>query len=243
MHSPLLLHSFALQHTALEPRYLPTPMANLRRRYFSDVNPDISASDISPQKAQGEYQSIFLLPISLSTVLSTQPVDLEKDRSFVDFNWLKLRSICIFLHVLLVLLHAAMFVVWRYHFEHRFVVPLSRSGITSSVLVAVSQLFALVCARLLCNKMLSEPGQVYTVVLVVITQKLATQGMLLKPQTLTATHDESVAWSGLGSALLVLLKQTRIPASVLGTLLIAIYLIGISVLHISTPSLFNLQVF
>jgi hypothetical protein len=91
--------------------------------------------------------------------------------------------------------------------------------------------------------MLSEPGQVYAVGLVVITQKLATQGMLLKPQTLTATHDESVAWSGLGSALLVLLKQTRIPASVVGTLLIAIYLIGISVLHISTPSLFNLQVF
>jgi hypothetical protein len=80
-------------------------------------------------------------------------------------------------------------------------------------------------------------------VLVVITQQLAIQGAYLKHQTLTATHDETTAWTGLGSALLMLWRQTHITASVFGTLLVAIYLIGILVFHISTPSLFNLQFF
>jgi hypothetical protein len=80
-------------------------------------------------------------------------------------------------------------------------------------------------------------------VLIGVTQQLAIRGVVLKHQKLTATHDEIAAWTGLGSALLVLWRQTRIAASVVGTLSVTIYLIGISVLHISTPSLFNLQVF
>jgi hypothetical protein len=80
-------------------------------------------------------------------------------------------------------------------------------------------------------------------VLVVITQQLAIRGILHTHQTLTATHDESTAWNGLGSALLALWRQTRIAATVIGILLITAYLIGISVLHISTPTIFNLQVF
>jgi hypothetical protein len=79
--------------------------------------------------------------------------------------------------------------------------------------------------------------------MVVIMQQLTTRGILVKRQMLTTTHDECTAWTGLGSALLVLWRQTHIAASVVGTLLIAIYLIGISVLHVSTPSLFSLEVF
>jgi hypothetical protein len=85
--------------------------------------------------------------------------------------------------------------------------------------------------------------QTYTVVLVVTTQKVAIHGILLRYQTLTATHDESTAWIGIGSVLLILWKQTRIVASVVGPSLVAIDLVAISVLHISTPSIFNLQVF
>lgn len=85
--------------------------------------------------------------------------------------------------------------------------------------------------------------QIYTVTLVVLTQQLAMHGILIKYQMLTATHDEATAWAGLGSALLVLWRQTHIAASVVGTLTVAIYLLGITILHISTPSLFNLQAF
>ena len=88
-----------------------------------------------------------------------------------------------------------------------------------------------------------EFWEIYSVVLVVVTQQLAIQGVLIKHQTLTAAHDESTAWTGLGSALLVLWKQTHVAASVVGTISITIYLVGISVLHVSTPSLFSLQIF
>jgi hypothetical protein len=85
--------------------------------------------------------------------------------------------------------------------------------------------------------------QIYTVVLVLVTQQLTIQGICLKQQMLTATHDELAAWTGLGSALSVLWRQTHIAASAVGTLSIATYLIGISILHISTPSLLNFQAF
>ena len=74
-------------------------------------------------------------------------------------------------------------------------------------------------------------------------QRLATENLLLACQMLTATHDESTAWSSLGSALLVLFKQTRLAASVVDVLFVTIDLIGIATLHILTLSLFNLQVF
>jgi hypothetical protein len=89
------------------------------------------------------------------------------------------------------------------------------------------------------------PGleQVYTLLLVLVTQQLSVQGIFLKRQTITATHDEMTAWSGLGTALTVLWRQTQFTASVIGTLLIVIYFIGMSILHVSTPSLFNFQPF
>ncbi|KIM72760.1 hypothetical protein PILCRDRAFT_15822 [Piloderma croceum F 1598] len=154
--------------------------------------------------------------------------DSHKDKlSFRGSNLLTLRVICIWLHILLVLLHLALLIAWTHHFEHGVVVSPSRSTTISTTIIVASQFFI----------------STYTVLLVVTTQRLALYGILLRRQTLTATHDESTAWVGLGSALLVLWKQTHIAASVVGTSLITIYLVGISVLHISTPSLFTLQVF
>jgi len=133
---------------------------------------------------------------------------------------------CILLHVVVVLLHVMLFVVWWYRLEHKVVVS-SNSSAVSSAIVAISQFCALV----------------FTTALVIVTQQLAHRDILLQRQTLTASHDQSTAWMGLGSALLVVWRQFRIPASVFGTLLVSVYLIGIAILHISTPSLFNLQIF
>lgn len=74
-----------------------------------------------------------LLQISLSTICF--PAERGKDLT----SPLNLRSICVFLHILLVLLHVLMFVIWWYRFEHKLVVPLSKSGITSSAIVVISQ--------------------------------------------------------------------------------------------------------
>jgi len=147
----------------------------------------------------------------VSTRQSSQDLDDQeagtKATSFRSFKSLELHSMCVYLHLLPVLIHSILFVVRSRQFEHRVIVSLSRSGNISSFIVITSQLLA----------------TIYTIVMVAVIQQLTTRGMLLKHQTLTATHDESTAWVGLGSALLVLWRQTRIAASVMGTLSVAIY--------------------
>jgi hypothetical protein len=83
--------------------------------------------------------------------------------------------------------------------------------------------------------------QVYSTALVVVTQQLSLRHNLSLRQTLTAIHDKSTAWDGLGSALLNLWKQTSLAASIWGTTSVVFYLMGTSILHVSTPALFHLE--
>ena len=75
------------------------------------------------------------------------------------------------------------------------------------------------------------------------TQQLVVRRDLGMRRTLTAIHDSDIAWSGLGSSLLTLWRQISLPADVKGILVAVVYLIGIAVLHITTPSLFVLEAF
>ena len=75
------------------------------------------------------------------------------------------------------------------------------------------------------------------------TQELALQRELHMPQTLTAIHDKSVAWFGLGSALYSLWRQRAVSAALWGVFAVAAYLAAISALHFSIPALFSLQPF
>ena len=61
--------------------------------------------------------------------------------------------------------------------------------------------------------------------------------------TLTAVHDNILAWAGLGSALATLFNQVSVPASVLGTLSIVVYLGCISALHVSIPAIISVDAF
>lgn len=63
------------------------------------------------------------------------------------------------------------------------------------------------------------------------------QSDMLRRQTLTATHDKSTAWSGLGSAIMSFSRHSsaRHP-----TRPIAAYLICIAVFHISAAGLFRI---
>ncbi|KAI0929930.1 hypothetical protein AcV5_006768 [Taiwanofungus camphoratus] len=79
--------------------------------------------------------------------------------------------------------------------------------------------------------------------MVVLTQRLAMRSMLRNRQTLTAAHDISNAWNGLGSAFLSLWRQTYLAACAVGIAEVTLYLVCISVLHISTPSLFSMETF
>ncbi|KAG1801312.1 hypothetical protein EV424DRAFT_1586047 [Suillus variegatus] len=84
---------------------------------------------------------------------------------------------------------------------------------------------------------------VYTAVLLFLTQRLAISRTLVHRVKLTAVHDISSAWAGLGSALSSVWRQTAIPASWWTTSAVAAYLASITVLHVTSSTLLQLQTF
>lgn len=73
--------------------------------------------------------------------------------------------------------------------------------------------------------------------MVFTTQQLAMKIQLSKHQYLTTTHDISLAWAGLGAALMSLRGQWRLRVSLWQVLTIVIYLTCIALLHVSIPTL------
>ncbi|KAH7922495.1 hypothetical protein BV22DRAFT_655249 [Leucogyrophana mollusca] len=139
-----------------------------------------------------------------------------------------LPNICYALHLLLIGIHICLLGLWTRHIEHRITVPIgAKSNVVSVGLTVVLQTFFT----------LYQAGMVAT------TQQLALQRNLLRHQTLTATHDNSGAWSGLGAALISLWRQIKIPAAVWGVLFVTLYLVCIAVLHVTSSSIMNLEVF
>ena len=51
------------------------------------------------------------------------------------------------------------------------------------------------------------------------------------------------AWTGLGAAILTLWRQAKSPSYVIGLIQVTLYLVSVSSLHITTPSLFSVQSF
>ncbi|KAJ7195762.1 hypothetical protein GGX14DRAFT_700655 [Mycena pura] len=138
-----------------------------------------------------------------------------------------LPTLCVVLHLVLVALHIMLLVVCISHLEHLVVFPLDWQSLISPAISGIMTTFA----------------SIYCSALVLISQTLAMRHRLHKSQTLTATHDNSIAWSGIGSALLILWKQRVVPASALGTLSVFLYLLNIAVIHISSPAMLLLQSF
>lgn len=84
--------------------------------------------------------------------------------------------------------------------------------------------------------------KIVVALLVFVTQNLALRAIPAKAQTVTASPDEYRAWSGVGSALVTTWDQVHLPSSVVGAISVALYLVCVSILHISTSSMFNLEV-
>lgn len=75
------------------------------------------------------------------------------------------------------------------------------------------------------------------------TQQLSLRNELVKYQTLTATHDKTSSWSGLGTAAIGLWHQIYIPSAIWGSLSITAYLALIAVMQNTTPALLYLEIF
>ncbi|KAJ7859234.1 hypothetical protein B0H13DRAFT_1901544 [Mycena leptocephala] len=138
---------------------------------------------------------------------------------------LRILSLCC--HLTLVVIHLALIPVWVKKLENRVVFTLNYQSIVSFLITAVTQTF----------------GTVYLAVLVLVTQKLSVRHSLVTAQPLTATHDSTAAWAGIGAASLHLWHQKAVRASIIGILSVFLYLGTVLVLHISTPALFSLETF
>jgi hypothetical protein len=90
---------------------------------------------------------------------------------------------------------------------------------------------------------MTDTEQIYLAVLVLVTQKLSMRCSLITTQPLTATHDSTAAWAGIGSAFLHFWHQKAVRASITGIGSVFLYLGTVLVLHVTTPGLFALETF
>ena len=85
-------------------------------------------------------------------------------------------------------------------------------------------------------------AQIYLAVLVMITQRLALCADINTERTLTAIHDKSNAWLGIGSAVVSGYHQLELM-STSGVACIGGYLAGVAVLHVSIPAMLHAENF
>ncbi|KAF7359656.1 hypothetical protein MVEN_00689700 [Mycena venus] len=136
------------------------------------------------------------------------------------------QTLCITCHLILILLHMVLLGVWFHpHAEHSIIFPINLQGSMGSIITAVA----------------TGLGTVYLSGLIFLVQRITIQRCLQAEETLTATHDNILAWSGLGSALATVYEQFSIPASVKRSALILGYLTVVLVLHLTTPLLFSVE--
>jgi hypothetical protein len=155
-----------------------------------------------------------------------------------------LRVISIILHLTLIPIHLLLLVVWQLHLEHSLIVPATDQATVSLVISVISQTIGTARSTSPSRDIpLNSYTQIYSAVLVYLMQTLSMRRSLQRHQTLSATHDNGAAWLGIASAFLCVWKQLRIPASVMGTLGVFLYLSSISVLHVTTPALVSIESF
>ncbi|KAH7904351.1 hypothetical protein BJ138DRAFT_931006 [Hygrophoropsis aurantiaca] len=139
-----------------------------------------------------------------------------------------LRRLCYFSHGSLLALHVVLLLVYNFHAEHHTTIATATMADIVATMLTVS---------------LQAFYTVYTAVLVFATQRLALSYNFSRRQKLTSIHDISEAWIGIGAALSGLWDQIRIKTSMRATIAITIYLLSISVLHITSSSIIQLQTF
>ncbi|KAG2344907.1 hypothetical protein BDR05DRAFT_961313 [Suillus weaverae] len=136
---------------------------------------------------------------------------------------------CYILHAILVVMHVVLVISYIFHWEHRVTLPFTpmNTDFWPVVLSASLQAFY----------------TIYTAFLLFLTQRLAISRTLVRRMKLTAIHDISGAWAGLGSALSSIWRQIDIPASWWAVSAVTVYLASISVLHVTSSTLLQFQTF
>ncbi|KAJ6449264.1 hypothetical protein C8R45DRAFT_1131086 [Mycena sanguinolenta] len=138
--------------------------------------------------------------------------------------WTRLATVI--LHIGLVGVHLAILVIAFKRLEHDITFSVGLQTTVSFWTTAIS----------------TTIGTVYCSCLVFLSQRLALQSGT-GSRSLTSVHDRNSSWRGFGSALSVLYNQIALPSSVLQSLVVVLYLGGISILHITIPATFSVETF
>ncbi|KAF8186116.1 hypothetical protein K438DRAFT_1936834 [Mycena galopus ATCC 62051] len=139
----------------------------------------------------------------------------------------KYASMCILLHIFLVVIFATalLFTVTRQDHTVIFSINIQQN------------------VSFLCKTATTVFGTIYYSLLVYSTQRLTVACSIQKYSLLAATHDQVLAWTGIGSACSALYHQIKWPTSWLQILFIWLYLAAISILHIVTPAIIAVESF
>ncbi|KIK92696.1 hypothetical protein PAXRUDRAFT_13082 [Paxillus rubicundulus Ve08.2h10] len=130
------------------------------------------------------------------------------------------------LHGILVALHVVLLVLLMHHPEHRVVISLDTAVMTTGLSILLQTFYTL-----------------YTAGLVFVTQRLALSRFIARRQYLTAVHDISSAWPGIGAAISAVWAQRRVASSTWMTIAVMIYLGCISTLHIASSTVMQFTAF
>ncbi|KAJ6491099.1 hypothetical protein C8R45DRAFT_1138153 [Mycena sanguinolenta] len=160
-----------------------------------------------------------------ATTLLRKSREAAKRSGLVSVNSLQHSSLL--LHLTLIALHFALVGIWAKGLEHRITFSLDNQALIPLVITVISTTF----------------GVIYSALLVYVSQTLSMCRSIKVDQTLTATHDTTAAWTGIGSAISCLWNQRIVSTSLGGVLSIFIYLGSILMLHITTPALFSVETF
>ncbi|KAJ6459561.1 hypothetical protein C8R45DRAFT_1030424 [Mycena sanguinolenta] len=136
-----------------------------------------------------------------------------------------LQFLSLFLHLTLVVIHLGLVWICVLGPEHRLVVSLAHQGIASFLVTVMTTTFT----------------TIYSALLVLNTQTLSMRRDLGIHQTLTAAHDNTAAWAGLGSAVFYIWNQRDVSASLKRVLLAFFYLGNIALLQLAMSSMFAMQ--
>ncbi|KAJ7633880.1 hypothetical protein DFH06DRAFT_1336957 [Mycena polygramma] len=126
-----------------------------------------------------------------------------------------------------VVIHLALLGIWAREAEHQVGFSLDHQTTISFAITAITTGF----------------GTIYLGLVVFVAQTISVRRLLQADQTLTAIHDSTAAWAGIGSAVCHLWHQTRVRGSLWGVLSIFLSLGSVLVLHVSTTAFFAVQAF
>ncbi|KAG8215508.1 hypothetical protein J3R82DRAFT_9153 [Butyriboletus roseoflavus] len=207
----------------------PSGRHNSDRRSMSSSNENIpSTMGWEPDPSNESEHLDMLSPVKIMLTMDlSQRFSTARLRIIPQLGASVPFAICAMVSMLfLVAIHVVLVGMLFTHPEHSFSVSINNTGATIALRIFLHAFYL-----------------IYTAVLVLLTQQHTLSALMAQRQKLTAVHDISGAWNGIGAAISALWQQTKVTSSPPALVLIFIYLSCISGLHIISSSVIHFEAF